>query len=72
MFDWCLSEDGRKAAGAGAVAAQAKLSPVSKQFVVALRTEFPDLPHPPSPARRSPGPVQQLKNAIRKIRIGGR
>jgi hypothetical protein len=72
MFDWCLSEDGRKAAGAVAAAAQAKLSPVSKQFREALRTEFPDLPLPPSPARRSPGPVQQLKNAIRKIRIGGR
>ena len=64
MLDWCLTDDGKRAAQLVAEAARAKLQPVGEQLREALRTEFTYRPLPPSPASARVNIVQRVFRAI--------
>ena len=66
MLDWCLSDEGRRAADAIAGRAVENLRHVGDQLRAALRAEFSYRPIPPSPAKADGGFKQRLVQAIRR------
>ena len=65
MLDWCLSDEGRKAAQDVNGAARMKLADVGQRLREALRTEFAFQPLPPSPGENSGSVMRQFAKAIR-------
>ncbi len=65
-LDWCLSEEGRKAAQDVSGTARAKLQGIGEQLRQALRTDFGYQPLPPSPAPVRRNLPHRLAEAIRR------
>lgn len=67
MLDWCLSTEGRTAAGAVAANARSKLQPVNDELRSALRSRFDFQPLPALPSSTPTGAARRLARAIRRL-----